>query len=78
MHNDNQAARQIAFHAVIVLFLGMVPGFCWGMLMADSTSSVSQQSAWRLAHIEGFANGVLMLLVALSYPLINPQYREQS
>jgi hypothetical protein len=73
MLNDNQAARQIAFHAVIVLFLGMVSGFFWGMLMADATSSVSQQSAWRLAHIEGFANGVLMLLVALSYPLINPQ-----
>ena len=77
MHKDNQAARQIAFHAVIVLFLGMVSGFCWGMLMADATSSISQQSAWRLAHIEGFANGVLMLLVALSYPLINPQGRAE-
>jgi hypothetical protein len=77
MHNDNQAARQIAFHAVIVLFLGMVSGLFWGMLMADAASSVSQQSAWRLAHIEGFANGVLMFLVALSYPLINPRGRAE-
>ena len=77
MHNYDRAARQIAFHAVIVLFLGMVCGFFWGMLMADADSSVSQQAAWRLAHIEGFANGVLMLLVALSYPLINPQGRAE-
>ena len=77
MHNYNQAARQIAFHAVIVLFLGMVSGFFWGMLMGDPGSSESQQSAWRLAHIEGFANGVLMLLIALSYPLINPQGRAE-
>jgi len=73
----NQAARQIAFHAVIVLFLGMVSGLFWGMLMSDATSSITQQAAWRLAHIEGFANGVLMLIVALSYPLINPQGRAE-
>jgi hypothetical protein len=77
MHNHSQPARQIAFHAVIVLFLGMVSGLFWGMLMNDAASSISQQSAWRLAHIEGFANGVLMMLIALSYPLINPQGRAE-
>jgi hypothetical protein len=77
MHNHSQPARQIAFHAVIVLFLGMVSGLFWGMLMNDAASSISQQSAWRLAHIEGFANGVLMMLIALSYPLINPQGRSE-
>jgi hypothetical protein len=29
-------------------------------------------AAWRLAHIEGFANGVLMLVIALAYSLLNP------
>jgi hypothetical protein len=74
--NLNQSARQIAFHATIVLILGMVAGFFWGMSMGDG-SSESRQAAWRLAHIEGFANGVLMLIVALAYPLINPMGRSE-
>ena len=74
--NLNRAARQIAFHATIVLILGMVSGFFWGMSMGDG-STESQQAAWRLAHIEGFANGVLMLVVALAYPLIDPRGRAE-
>ena len=74
--NLNQSARQIAFHATMVLLLGMVAGFFWGMSMGDG-SGPSQQAAWRLAHIEGFANGVLMLIVALAYPLINPMGRSE-
>lgn len=69
--NLKTAARQIAFHATVVLILGMVAGFLWGMSMADGYTE-TRQAAWRLAHIEGFANGVLMLIVALAYPLINP------
>ena len=76
MMNMNQPARQIAFHATIVLILGMVSGFFWGFSMGDG-STETQQAAWRLAHIEGFANGVLMLVVALTYPLINPQGRAE-
>jgi hypothetical protein len=64
--------RQLAYHAVIVLTLGMISGFIWGNTMADPAATVSQSSAWRLAHIEGFANGVLMLGIALSYVLVQP------
>ena len=73
----NQAAKQIAFHATLVLILGMISGFFWGMGMSDPGSSETQLAAWRLAHIEGFANGVLMLIVALAYPLINPLGRAE-
>ena len=69
---ENTNARQLAFHAVVILALGMVSGFIWGNVMADPEASVSRAAAWRLAHIEGFANGVLMLLIALSYGLLNP------
>jgi hypothetical protein len=75
--NLNQSAKQIAFHATLVLMLGMISGFFWGMGMGDPDSSETQLAAWRLAHIEGFANGVLMLIVALAYPLINPQGRAE-
>jgi hypothetical protein len=52
---------------VIVLALGMVSGFIWGNVMADAGATATRVAAWRLAHIEGFANGVLMLVIALSY-----------
>ncbi len=70
-----QPARKLAFHAIIVLALGMISGFLWGNVLADPDATASRAAAWRLAHIEGFANGVLMLVVALSYPLLQPDRR---
>jgi hypothetical protein len=67
-----QPARKLAFHAIIVLALGMISGFLWGNTLADTSATASRAAAWRLAHIEGFANGVLMLVVALSYTLLQP------
>ncbi len=74
---NQQGARQLAFHAVIVLFLGMLSGFFWGNTLADPAATASKAAAWRLAHIEGFANGVLMLVIALSYQLVQPQDRAE-
>jgi hypothetical protein len=72
MDAKTQGARQLAFHAVIVLALGMISGFFFGSFMVDPDATATREAAWRLAHIEGFANGVLMLVIALSYPLLNP------
>jgi len=77
MDNNTKHARQIIFHAVVVLALGMISGFIWGNVMADPAESLSRAAAWRLAHIEGFANGVLMLGIALSYPLVQPVGRAE-
>ena len=77
MSDNLNNPRQIAFHAVIVLALGMVSGFIWGSVMVDPAATLSQAAAWRLAHIEGFANGVLMLGIALSYPLLQAAGRTE-
>ncbi len=77
MNQVSPGARRLAFHAVVVLALGMVSGLVWGNVLADPTATASRVAAWRLAHIEGFANGVLMLLVALSYPLVSPNERAE-
>ena len=74
---DNKNARQLAFHAVVVLALGMISGVIWGNVMADPEASLTRAAAWRLAHIEGFANGVLMLVVALSYNLLKPKQKAE-
>ncbi len=77
MSDNLNHPRQIAFHAVIVLALGMVAGFIWGSVMVDPDATLSRAAAWRLSHIEGFANGVLMLGVALSYTLVQPVGRAE-
>ena len=77
MSENIQGARKLAFHAVIVLTLGMIAGFIWGNVMADPGASATSAAAWRLAHLEGFANGVLMLLVALSYSLVRPNEKAE-
>ena len=77
MIDNSQGARKLALHAVIVLALGMISGFIWGYVMVDPNATVTRAAAWRLAHIEGFANGVLMLLIALSYPLLQPNIRAE-
>jgi hypothetical protein len=74
---DSTNARQLAFHAVVVLALGMISGFIWGNVMADPEASLTRAAAWRLAHIEGFANGILMLVVALSYNLLKPKQKAE-
>jgi len=77
MIDQQVQARQLAFHAVVVLGLGMIAGYFWGNAMGDPTVPTSQANAWRLAHIEGFANGVLMLVVALSYSLVQANERAE-
>jgi len=77
MDDTLSKARQLAFHAVVVLALGMISGFIWGNVMADPEASLTRAAAWRLAHIEGFANGVLMLVVALSYTLLQPNHKSE-
>lgn len=77
MDNTLKNARKLAFHAVVVLALGMISGFIWGNTMADPDATLTRAAAWRLAHIEGFANGVLMLVVALSYTLLQPSLKAE-
>ena len=78
MTNDiHPGARQLAFHAVVVLALGMISGYLWGNTMADPDATLTRAAAWRLAHIEGFANGVLMLVIALSYSLVQPNVKAE-
>jgi hypothetical protein len=74
---NSQGARKLGFHAVIVLALGMISGFVWGYVMVDPDATTTRAAAWRLAHIEGFANGVLMLVIALSYSLVKPNEKAE-
>jgi len=77
MNENSQGARRLAFHAVIVLALGMISGFIWANVMVDPGATATRAAAWRLAHIEGFASGVLVLVIALSYSLVKPNRKAE-
>jgi len=61
---------RLIFHGAIVFLLGMLSGFPFAMVLVaelnpDSTTSIpGTVRAWKMAHLEGALNGILLLLVA--------------
>ena len=60
MHDSIQ--RRLTGHAAIVLLLGMGAGFPYGTAVGEGLPEAVR--AWRMAHLEGVLNGLLMLGVA--------------
>ncbi len=55
--------RRLAFHAVVVVTFGLFAGFPWAEVITSGSTSDAAR-AWRMAHLEGLLNGLLMLAVA--------------
>ncbi len=60
--------RIVILHALGVILLGLVAGFFWGAALVENWSGEAQR-AWRLAHLEGIANGALIIPLALATAL---------
>jgi hypothetical protein len=71
---DKRRASLLAGHAAIVLLIGLVVGFPYGTAVTGG----GDERAWRMAHLEGLLNGLLMLGVAASSPLLALGPRAQS
>jgi hypothetical protein len=52
----------LSFHAAIIILLGMFVGFPYGSRIVAQAAEETLR-AWRLAHLEGLMNGLLMLAV---------------
>lgn len=65
--NEN-ARRQLAFHAGVVITLGMLSGIPLAMSALGFIDS--RVSDWKLSHMEGLVNGLLMLAVAAAGELL--------
>ncbi|MEM1249567.1 MAG: hypothetical protein AAGA81_10705 [Acidobacteriota bacterium] len=59
---------RLAFHALIVLTLGLLAGFPWANVINGTMEGDSR--AWRMAHLEGLLNALLMLAVAAAGSLL--------
>lgn len=70
--NEKQRAR-LAGHAMVVLLLGLIAGFPWANVInagLDVEGAAEASRAWRMAHLEGLLNGLLMLGVAGIGPVL--------
>ena len=70
---DKRRAGLLAGHAAIVLLIGLIVGFPF----ATATTAGGDVRAWRMAHMEGLLNGLLLLGVAAASPLLALGQRAQ-
>ena len=54
--------HRLVFHGAVVILLGLVAGFPLAFVITGSL--VSSERAWRMAHLEGLLNGLLLFAIA--------------
>ena len=50
------------FHGAVVILLGLLAGFPYALVVTGTLAS--SERAWRMAHLEGVLNGLLVIVVA--------------
>ena len=53
--------RRVIFHGAVVVLLGLAAGFPFAFVILGTMAG--DQRAWRMAHLEGVLNGVVMFAV---------------
>ncbi len=59
---DRDYERRLVLHGIIIIFLGLIAGFPF--VTAIQSGTAENVRAWRMAHMEGVINGLLMLAIA--------------
>ncbi len=60
--------RRLAFHGAAVILLGLLAGFPYAMVVTGDLAGTER--AWRMAHMEGVTNGLLIFGVAALLPAL--------
>lgn len=58
-----RTAALLALHGLVMLFLGCVAGAPYGAAIVNGLGAEAER-AWKLAHMEGVQNGILLLALA--------------
>ena len=59
---DAVLRARMVFHGAVVVMLGLLIGFPHAFVLTGQIAG--EERAWRMAHLEGLLNGMLVLLVA--------------
>jgi hypothetical protein len=58
-----RSAAQLVWHGLLVLFVGLLAGAPFGAAIVNGWGDDAVR-AWKLAHLEGLQNGILLLALA--------------
>lgn len=65
----DQTGRRVVFHGAVVVLLGLLAGFPYAFVILGTMAG--DQRAWRMAHLEGVLNGLVMFgVTAISRRLV--------
>lgn len=67
-------ARKLVLHGLLLIFLSFVGGGLFGAAIVEGWGERAM-AAWKLVHLEGLLNGMLLMIVGATYPLIDPPAR---
>lgn len=84
---DDRLPAWLVVHAALLFLVGLGAGFPWGFfeigkialwpLVGDITVAMPGSTrAWRMAHLEGILNGLMLFAVAAIAPLLRLRGRE--
>ncbi len=59
---SDELSRRVIFHGAIVVLLGLAAGFPFAFVILGSMNG--DVRAWRMAHLEGVLNGLVMFVIA--------------
>ena len=59
---DPRLRARLVFHGAVVVMLGLLAGFPHAFVLTGQIAG--EERAWRMAHLEGLLNGMLVLLAA--------------
>jgi hypothetical protein len=59
---ESGARASLVFHGIVVIVLGLLPGIPYALVIGGDLPG--DLRAWRMAHLEGVLNGMLMLVIS--------------
>ena len=60
---DARLRARMIFHGAVVVMLGLLAGFPHAFVLTGQL--VGEERAWRMAHLEGLLNGMLVMIAAM-------------
>lgn len=73
---DNSLRSRMIFHGALVILLGLLAGFPFALVLTGDLAGSGR--AWKMAHLEGVLNGLLVIAVAAAGGRIRLAPRQQA